>query len=98
LDYGGEKLPDVAAQCDNAREDILAFAMFPKEVWRQIWSNNPDEGSNWEIRQRTDSVGLSPNRGAIIRLVGAVLAKKTDEWAEGRRYWTATVFSDSGPS
>jgi putative transposase len=81
-----EKLPKVAEHLEGARSDILAFTAFPKEVWRQIWSNNPNERLNREIRRRTDVVGIFPDRDSIIRLVGAVMAEQHDEWAEGRRY------------
>ena len=95
LDYVDTKLPDAHDHLDTARADILAFTGFPEGLWQQIWSNNPNERLNREIRRRTDSVGIFPNRDAIVRLVGAVLAEQNDEWAEGRRYLGLDILAKS---
>jgi len=81
--------PKVAAMLGDAEADLLAFAAFPQRHWRQIWSTNPLERVNKEIKRRTDVVGVFPNPAALLRLAGAVLVEQHDEWEAGdRRYFS----------
>lgn len=79
------KFPDVAAMLTDATEDLLAFSTFPQAHWRKIWSTNPLERLNGEIKRRTNVVGIFPNDAAVARLVTAVIVETHDEWAVAER-------------
>jgi transposase-like protein len=79
------KFPEVATMLADAAEDLLAFAAFPQVHWRKIWSTNPLERLNGEIKRRTNVVGIFPNDAAVLRLVTAVIVETHDEWAVAER-------------
>jgi putative transposase len=83
----GRQLPKVEKMLREARDDLLAFTAFPVAHWKKIWSTNPLERVNKEVKRRTDVVGVFPNPAALLRLAGAVLVEMHDEWqVSDRRY------------
>ncbi len=92
-----DRWPRLADLMDEAEADVRAYLAFPPEHWRQIWSTNPLERLNKEVKRRSDVVGIFPNAAAVSRLTGAILSEQHDEWQAGRRYFSGESLARVSP-